>query len=51
MPFRSEAQRRYLWLKHPEIARRWAKKYGTPTHLPAHVALTREVAKKKMRRR
>ena len=24
MPFQSEAQRRYLWLKHPEIARKWA---------------------------
>ncbi len=24
MPFASEKQRRYLWLKHPEIARKWA---------------------------
>jgi len=24
MPFASEKQRRYLWLKHPEIAREWA---------------------------
>lgn len=24
MPFRSEAQRRYLWKFHPDIARRWA---------------------------
>ena len=29
MPFRSEKQRRYLWLKHPEIARRWSKEYGS----------------------
>jgi hypothetical protein len=29
MPFRSERQRRYLWAKHPEIARRWAKEYGS----------------------
>lgn len=29
MPFRSEAQRRFLWLKHPDIARRWTKKYGS----------------------
>jgi hypothetical protein len=25
MPFKSEAQRRYLWSQHPEIARRWTR--------------------------
>jgi hypothetical protein len=29
MPFKSEKQRRYLWLKHPEIAERWTDKYGS----------------------
>lgn len=29
MPFKSEKQRRYLWAKHPNIATRWAKKYGS----------------------
>ena len=29
MPFKSEKQRRYLWVKHPEIARKWTKKYGS----------------------
>lgn len=29
MPFRSEKQRRFLWLKHPEIAKRWSDKYGS----------------------
>jgi hypothetical protein len=24
-PFKSEAQRRLLWAKHPEIAKRWEK--------------------------
>lgn len=28
MPFRSEKQRRFMWARHPEIARRWTKKYG-----------------------
>lgn len=28
MPFRSEKQRRYLFAQHPEIAKRWASKYG-----------------------
>ena len=29
MPFKSEKQRRYLWAKHPEIARKWEKEYGS----------------------
>lgn len=29
MPFHSEKQRRYMWMKHPKIARRWTKKYGS----------------------
>ena len=28
MPFKSEKQRSYLYAKHPEIAKRWSKKYG-----------------------
>jgi len=29
MPFKSEAQRRYMWARHPEIAREWTEKYGS----------------------
>lgn len=29
MPFRSGKQRRFMFAKHPKIAKRWAKKYGT----------------------
>jgi hypothetical protein len=29
MPFRSTKQRRYLWAKRPDIARRWTRKYGS----------------------
>ena len=29
MPFQSAKQRRFMFAKHPEIAKRWAKKYGT----------------------
>lgn len=29
MPFRSAKQRRYMFAKHPKIAKRWAKRYGT----------------------
>jgi len=24
MPFKSEKQRRFMWAKHPQIAKRWA---------------------------
>ena len=29
MPFRSVKQRKYMWARHPEIAKRWTKKYGS----------------------
>jgi hypothetical protein len=29
MPFRSERQRKFMWAKHPDIARRWSDKYGS----------------------
>jgi len=29
MPFRSTKQRRFMWWKHPEIARRWTNEYGS----------------------
>jgi len=28
MPFKSERQRRFLFANHPELARRWARRYG-----------------------
>lgn len=35
MPFQSEAQRRFLWAKHPDIAKRWADEYSGQKDLPA----------------
>lgn len=29
MPFKSKKQRKYMWAKHPEIAEKWTKKYGS----------------------
>ena len=29
MPFKSERQRKWLWENRPDIAARWAKKYGS----------------------
>ena len=45
MPFKSEAQRRFLWAQHPEVAQRWADKYGTPKHLPKHVKRKKKLGK------
>lgn len=37
MPFVSEAQRKFMWAKHPRIAKRWTKEYGVGKDLPEHV--------------
>ncbi len=29
MPFHSVKQRKYMFMKHPEIAKKWVKKYGS----------------------
>ncbi len=29
MPFRSAKQRRFMFAKHPKIAQKWARTYGT----------------------
>jgi len=29
MPFQSNKQQRFMWANHPDIARRWTKKYGS----------------------
>jgi len=33
-PFKSKAQMRFMYARHPRIARRWAKTYGVPKNLP-----------------
>lgn len=37
MPFQSQAQRAYMYAKHPEIAQRWSAEYPHQTNLPQHV--------------
>lgn len=46
MPFKSEAQRRYLWAKHPDIARKWVKKYGSKVQPDSRTL--RKAAKKRL---
>lgn len=41
MPFVSEAQRRYLWMKDPEVAKEFAAHTPQGTHLPMHKAMSK----------
>ena len=41
MPFKSEAQRRFMHAKHPTIAKRWEREYPTSV-LPKRVGEKRE---------
>lgn len=44
MPFKSEAQRRFLWMMHPKIAKRWAhEKGGQKKNLPMHKRKKKEM--------
>lgn len=37
MPFKSQAQRRFMYAKHPKIAKRWSKEYPNQANLPEKV--------------
>ena len=37
MPFKSKAQQGYLFSQKPELAKKWADKYGVPKNLPPKV--------------
>lgn len=41
MPFKSEAQRRYLYSQHPEVAAGFARKTKKGTKLPERVGFQR----------
>jgi hypothetical protein len=45
MPYRSAKQRRYMHAKHPDIAKRWDKKYG------GKVVKKKSATKKKAKKR
>ena len=36
MPFQSQAQARFLWAKHPDIAQKWSDEGYTQKGLPMH---------------
>lgn len=50
MPFKSEAQRRYLWAKEPEVAKEFAKETPKGAKLPMHVAAFKQAMAKKAKK-
>lgn len=47
MPFKSEAQRKFLWARHPEIAKRWAEEEKRGNPVTKKTARERETARRK----
>jgi hypothetical protein len=45
MPFKSEAQRRFLFAKHPAVAREFAAATPKGKRLPQHVAKKKKVTR------
>jgi hypothetical protein len=37
-PFKSKSQQKFMFSKHPKIAKRWASKYGVDKDLPEKVS-------------
>lgn len=50
MPFKSEAQRRYLYKNHPEIAAQFEAETPKDAKLPEHVADAAKLRQKMVRR-
>ena len=46
MPFRSEAQRKYLWMHHPEVAKEFSEHTPKGAKLPEHVKDRKRTARK-----
>jgi len=49
-PFQSKAQRKYMFMKHPKIAKKWADETWN-NHLPEHVELRKTKARQRARDR
>lgn len=51
MPFKSEAQRRFLWMHEPAIAKKWSHEYPNQSKLPMHKSAKEKVADALMKRK
>jgi hypothetical protein len=48
MPFKSKAQRSYMYANHPNIAKNWTKKHGTAIRKSAGSKLTTKAKRRKI---
>ena len=46
MPFKSEAQRKLMFAKHPKLAKRWADEYPNQGKLPKKVKKRKKRSRK-----
>lgn len=46
MPFKSEKQKRFMYVNHPEIAKRWSKTYGSKVQRAAKKRISPAKGKK-----
>ncbi len=49
MPFKSQAQRSFMYAKHPAIAKRWSKEFPNQGKLPKY-AKAKKTAKSDMKK-
>jgi hypothetical protein len=49
MPFKSDAQRRFMYAKHPGIAKRWSSEYPEQGELPERVDRKKRVRRKALK--
>jgi hypothetical protein len=40
MPFKSKAQMKFMYAKHPKIAKRWEDKYGISKKIPKKMIIS-----------
>ena len=50
-PFRSEAQRRFMFARKPKLAKKWADKYGVPKGLPEKLNVNERVKRARLKKR
>ena len=51
MPFKSKAQARFMYARHPKIAKRWNKEYGVPKNLPEKLNINERIKRAKLKSR
>ncbi len=50
VPYKSDAQRRFMHVKHPDIAKKWDKEYPNQKGLPEKKSKFQEAAKRKLKK-